>query len=180
MKPLSDSTSGPRDFEFLYGEWIVQSRRRQRPLCGCDEWEAVDALQKCWPLLNGLGNVDELVSDDGGALNASLRFFDPRTKLWTVYSVSSLDGIVQPPVRGAFAAGIGEFRCEDRLDGRPVLVRDRWLDTDTEQPRWDRSLSADGGGTWETNWIMDLKRVYWPLEAGPVPDWRRAVELARP
>lgn len=178
MKPLSDSTSESRDFEFLYGEWIVSSRRLKEPLAGCNEWDTVDALQKCWPLLNGLGNVDELVSDEGGPLNACLRFFDPRTKLWTIYSVSSLAGIVQPPVRGGFSDGIGEFRCEDSLDGRPVLVRDRWSDTATEAPRWERSLSADGGRTWETNWIMTLTRVHWPLEAGPAPNWRPR-ELAR-
>lgn len=174
MKPLSDSTSGSRDFEFLYGEWIVSSRRLRRPLAGCGEWETMDALQKCWPLLNGLGNVDELVSDEGGPLNACLRFFDPRTQLWTIYSVSSLEGIVQPPVRGAFSGGVGEFRCEDRLDGRPVRVRDRWTGIATGEPRWERSLSGDGGRTWETNWIMELTRVYWPFEAG----WRRHDELA--
>lgn len=179
MKPLSDNTSGPRDFEFLYGEWMVSSRRLQRPLAGCDEWETVDALQKCWPLLNGLGNVDELTSDDGGPLNACLRFYDPRTNLWSIYSVSSLDGIAQPPVRGAFSGSVGEFHSEDQLNGRPVLVRDRWTDTTTDRPRWERSLSADGGRTWETNWIMELSRVYWPLEAGSAPDWSGRAELVR-
>jgi hypothetical protein len=166
MTPLIEASEGARDFEFLYGEWMVHCRRLRRAQGGCDEWDRFDALQKCWPLLGGLGNVDELVSDDGAPLCASLRFFDPASRQWTVYSVSTHDGLVQPPICGAFNNGIGEFYCEHRQDGRPVLVRDRWLQTGSSRPNWERAMSADGGNTWETNWLMNYIRVDWPLETG--------------
>ena len=31
-----------------------------------------------------------------------------------------------------------------------------WLQTDTQSPRWEQAMSADGGQSWETNWTMDL------------------------
>ena len=64
MKAISDSVAGARDFEFLYGVWLVQGRRRREPRSGCDRWERFEGIQKCWPLLNGLGNVAELVNED--------------------------------------------------------------------------------------------------------------------
>jgi hypothetical protein len=164
-------TGGARDFDFLYGEWLVQGRRRLVPLSDAEAWETIEAVHKCWPLLNGLGNVGELVTDDGEPLYACLRFFDPRTSVWTIYSVSLTEGIALPPARGRFANGVGEFSCEDVLDGRPVLARDCWTGTGTGRPRWERSLSGDGGRTWQPCWFMEFERVYWPLEAGPVPEW---------
>lgn len=181
MEPMSQMTGGARDFDFLYGEWMVQGRRRLAPLSGVDEWETIEAVLKCWPLLNGLGNVGELVADDGEPLYAFLSFFDPRTSLWTIYSVSLAEGIALPPARGQFVGGVGEFSCEygkDGLDGRPVLARDWWNRTETGRPRWERSLSGDGGQSWERYWSMEFERVYWPLEAGPVPEWLPGPALA--
>src|SRR5690606_9580088 len=113
-KGLSSQRTGtPRDFEFLYGEWMVQGTRRRAPLDG-GEWETIEAVHRCWPVLNGLGNVGELVSDDGEPLYACLRYFDARYARWTLYSVSLADGIAMPPMHGGFAGGVGEFRCEDQ------------------------------------------------------------------
>ncbi len=163
---------GERDFDFLFGEWIVQGRRRRSaPGADGDAWETIEAVQKCWPLLHGLGNVGELVSDAGEPLYACLRFFDQKSGLWTIYSVSLIEGIRQPPVRGGFAAGTGEFRGEDTVDGRPIVLRDRWTGTESQRPRWERALSTDGGRSFEPCWIMEHERVFWPVEAGPVPEW---------
>lgn len=168
MEFSSFTRNGERDFDFLFGEWIVQGRRRRH---AGDPWQTFEAVQKCWPLLNGLGNVGEIVSESGDPLYACLRFFDRQSGLWTIYSVSLIEGIAQPPVRGAFAGGLGEFRGEDTMDGRPVVLKDVWTGTATHRPRWERTLSADGGRSFESCWVMELERVFWPLEAGPVPEW---------
>jgi hypothetical protein len=178
MKALSDTAQGVRDFGFLYGEWLVQGRRRREPLSGCDRWERFEAIQKCWPLFNGLGNVAEVVSEECKTVSASLRFFDPQRRRWLVYSLSSRDGLAEPPAQGRFRNGTGEFFREEQWCGSPVLVRERWLRTASAAPVWDRALSSDGGNTWEIDWTMELTRVDWPFECGldtmalrkPIPD----------
>ncbi len=62
------------------------------------------------------------------------------------------------PVTGSFRNGIGTFIAKDTLDGRPILVRFLWLNTQTATPRWEQAMSADDGISWETNWTMDFSR----------------------
>lgn len=166
MNTMRDTAQGVRDFEFLYGEWLVHGRRRREPLSGCDRWERFDAIRKCWPLLNGLGNVDEVISEDNEAISASLRFLDPRSRLWSIYSLSPRDGLADFPAQGCFRNGSGEFFREEQWGGKSVLVRERWLKTGSAAPVWDRAVSSDGGNTWEINWTMELARVHWPFESG--------------
>jgi hypothetical protein len=159
-----------QDFEFLYGQWLVRNRRLRQRLVGCNDWDVFDSMQRCWPLLDGLGNVDEFVCDDCGPLGATLRFFDPQSRRWTLHWVSSRDGALQPPVQGAFRGPVGEFYGEDEVNGKPVLVRYLWTRADPEAPRWEQAFSADGGASWETNWVMEFSRLDWPFEAGLLPD----------
>jgi hypothetical protein len=35
-------------------------------------------------------------------------------------------------------------------------VRFVWSQIYTPEPRWEQAFSADGGQTWETNWIMEF------------------------
>jgi hypothetical protein len=48
----------------------------------------------------------------------------------------------------------GEFFGTEDVDGKNVICRFRLIRTDRQSPRWEQSFSADGGKTWETNWIM--------------------------
>ena len=57
---------------------------------------------------------------------------------------------------GSFADGVGLFEGADTFQGRPILVRFAWSDVSTPEPRWEQAFSADGGRTWETNWIMEF------------------------
>ena len=73
------------------------------------------------PLLDGLGNMDELRTDyQGGLVGLSLRFFDPATRLWSIYWTDTRrSGLLEQPVVGSFSDGIGIFECDDTFDGRP-------------------------------------------------------------
>lgn len=164
MDGMSDSAPGMRDFEFLYGEWIVQGRRRREP--GCDRWERFDAIQRCWPLLNGLGNVGEIVSENDVAISGSLRLVEPRSGRWTVYDLCTRDGVAAPLVQGSFRNGTGEFFGQEQHDGGCVRIREQWRKTASATPVWDRERSVDGGSTWELSWTMELARVHWPFESG--------------
>ncbi|HEX7062661.1 MAG TPA: hypothetical protein VF200_11865 [Woeseiaceae bacterium] len=155
--------NGNQEFDFLHGQWLVRNRRRRRCLEGSDDWDEFDSLHKCWPLLDGFGNVDEYLRDDRPS-GAWLHFFDPQRRRWSMHRVSPRRGM-QPPVEGVFRNGVGTFYGETRFDGRPILVRYLWGETQTESPRWEQAFSDDGK-TWETRWTMQFTRLDWPLDAG--------------
>lgn len=148
-----------RDFDFLHGEWVVANRRVLDPMTCTENWIGFDAVYACRPLLNGLGNIDEVLSDDFGS-GAVLRLFDPQAESWSIHRVSSQEGVLRPPLKGVFEDGVGVFVGEDRIGSRPLLVRHTWRPS-TEAPRWEQAFSFDAGRSWVTNWVMDLARVDW-------------------
>jgi hypothetical protein len=54
---------------------------------------------------------------------------------------------------------MGTFQADDTFNGQPIRVRYLWSDITATSCRWQQAFSADGGKTWETNWIMDMRRV---------------------
>jgi hypothetical protein len=158
MHDVMHRTGTAHDFDFLFGRWTVLNRRLRRRLAGADEWDEFTAVSVARPLLDGLGNEDEFRTDhDGGMVGMAFRFFDPKTRLWSIYWADSRRcGQLDPPVVGSFVDGTGLFEGSDTFQGRPILVRFTWSRVDTPEPRWEQAFSADGGQTWETNWIMEF------------------------
>lgn len=68
---------------------------------------------------------------------------------------------------GRFQDGVGEFCGEDIQDGVPVKVRFRWSGITPTSARWEQAMSADGGATWEWNWVMEFERA--PAAGGSEP-----------
>ena len=88
---------------------------------------------------------------------AALRLFDPAKGKWIIYWADNLNpGVLQPPVIGSFKGDVGEFYGDDELNGKKIRVRYIWKRGIS--PRWEQAFSADGGKTWETNWIMTFTR----------------------
>ena len=150
-----------QDFDFFMGRWTVQNRRLTERLAGSDEWEEFESTSVAHPILGGLGNEDEFrTRHAGGFIGMSFRFFDPVKRRWSIYWADSRrSGLLDPPVIGGFENGVGVFEGDDTFEGRPIRVRFTWSRTDTPTPRWEQAFSADGGETWETNWIADFTRV---------------------
>jgi hypothetical protein len=148
-----------RDFDFLRGHWYVQNHRLLRQLQGSNEWTRSTGTLIGVTLLEGMGNYDELRSDESGAQGVSVRFYNGATRQWADYWVAHRDGVVQPPVFGTFRDGVGTFEGDDTLEGRTIRVRQLWTRLDTAAPRWEQAYSDDGGKTWETNWVMDFSRT---------------------
>ena len=145
------------DFDFIYGRWDVANRKLAQRHVGCRTWEAFEGVSRCSPRLGGVANVEEITFTDRDWMGMALRLYDPATELWSIWWVDSRDGVLQPPVHGRFQDGRGLFEGEDDDEGRPVKVRFVWT-PDAERPRWEQAFSADGGESWETNWIMDFTR----------------------
>ena len=55
--------------------------------------------------------------------------------------------------------GIGTFYASDTLRGKPIKVRFTWSQITPTTAHWEQAYSGDGGRTWETNWIQDVRRV---------------------
>jgi hypothetical protein len=158
MHDVMQVTRTAHDFDFLFGRWNVLNRRLRKRLAGAGDWEEFTATSVARPLLDGLGNEDEFRTDyDGGMIGMSFRFFDAATGQWAIYWADSRRcGLLDPPVIGSFAGGVGVFEGPDVFEGRPILVRCIWSNTLTSEPRWEQAFSEDGGETWETNWIMEF------------------------
>jgi hypothetical protein len=152
------------DFDFLHGEWDVVNRRLTAPLSGRpDDWYEFPAHLWCRSLLDGAANIDEITFPTRGYRGCALRLFDPETRQWSIHWVDGRTRRLDPsPMVGGFTGDVGEFLGEDTWEGRPILVRFRWLrpatggdtggDTaDGNTAGWEQAFSTDGGGTWETN-----------------------------
>jgi hypothetical protein len=124
------------------GRWRVRNRWLRRRLAGSDDWEEFDATSVARPLVDGMGNEDEFRTDhDGGFVGMSFRFFDPATRLWSIYWADSRrPGALDPPVFGSFSGDVGLFEGTDILEGRPILVRFTWSGVRTPTPAWEQAL----------------------------------------
>lgn len=152
--------TGTRDFDFFMGSWTVENRYLRERLAGSSGWDEFEATSVARPLPAGLGNQDEFHTGyAGGFVGMSFRFFDPATRQWAIYWADSRrPGLLDPPVLGSFSDGIGLFEGTDTYRGTPIAVRFTWSRTATSTPRWEQAFSADGGASWERNWIMDFSR----------------------
>jgi hypothetical protein len=159
VRASGPAVSHETDFDFLHGEWRVAHRRLRRRLAGCQEWDRLDGTMRCWPILGGIGNIDEFVLPALNVRGATLRLFDLADRRWALHWSSTVTGRLDPPLYGTFRDGVGEFHGEDVFDGVPIRVRFLWDEISDGHCRWQQAFSHDGGATWETNWVMELDRV---------------------
>lgn len=154
------SDDGRHDFDFFHGRWQLRNERLRQRLAGSDDWEEFASTQDCEPILGGLGNIDNFITQwDGGFIGMSLRLFDPKTRLWSIYWASNRTGTLDPPVVGRFENGVGTFYGHDMHEGRPVRTRFIWSEITATSALWQQALSIDDGKTWETNWYMRMTRI---------------------
>jgi hypothetical protein len=162
LDPLEAApAAGARDFDFLIGRWSVAHRRLRRRLEGDTRWDRFGGTCEMRLLLGGLGNIDDniIALPDGTYRGSALRLFDPATTRWSIWWMDSRAPGLQPPVHGRFENGVGTFRGDDTLRGRPIRVRYVWSDIAATHARWVQAFSPDAGATWEENWIMEFTRA---------------------
>jgi hypothetical protein len=153
---------GQRDFDFEFGEWRTHLRRLQNPLSGAPaSWTEYRGVSIVRPLLGGKANAVELsVEGPAGKIEGvSLRLYSPQAHTWSLHYANMRSGELTPPVVGAFTNGCGEFYAQDTFNGRAIKVRFVILQTSERTARFEQAFSADGGKTWEVNWIAtDTRR----------------------
>jgi hypothetical protein len=86
----------------------------------------------------------------------ALRLYNPESHQWSIYWANAADGVLeQNPMVGQFRNGQGEFYNQQVYEGRAIYARFVWSNVTTNSPHFEQSFSADGGKTWEANWITD-------------------------
>lgn len=155
------STSSQNDFDFFVGKWNLKNRKLKERLNGCNEWTEFDSTQECYKILNGLGNIDNFLAEFDGVPfeGMTVRLFNPKTKLWSIYWADSNEGKLDKPVVGSFDNSIGYFYTKDSFQEKDILVVFKWEVTDVNNVIWSQAFSQDNGVTWEWNWYMYMSRI---------------------
>jgi hypothetical protein len=151
--------TGMNDFDFFIGSWTVVNRRLSALFVGSDEWETFPGTTTCQPIFDGGGNTEEIIFPTLGSRGFTLRLFDVERKQWSISWANSRTGVLFPPVVGTFTDGRGDFYGDDTHDGTPIRAHFIWSDITPTSARWEQEFSADGGRTWESNWVMEFTRA---------------------
>ena len=149
--------AGAHDFDWEIGTWTTKVMVRRNPLTGeTPQWVQYSGRSVVKPLLDGRANFVELsVAGSSGKLEGgSLRLYGTRTAQWSLNYANLSNGLLTSPVYGAFdASGRGLFYGSDSIDGRAILVRFVITRVSPNEARFEQAYSADGGVSWEDNWI---------------------------
>lgn len=157
----SGEHDGNHDFDFEIGSWNIHLERLADRLAGSTTWVKFDGSSVTRRIWNGRANLEEFETDStqDHIEGLTLRLYDAQSHQWRIYWANSKTGTLDPPMIGEFQSGSGEFYCQDLWKGRSVLVRFLWTKTNTRSPHFEQAFSADGGKTWEVNWITNQERV---------------------
>jgi hypothetical protein len=151
-------SSSKNDFDYLVGRWNISNRTLKEPLSGRDEWQEFEATQEFRLVLLGMGNVDIFHTElDGKTFEGlTIRLFDPKTRLWTIYWADSKEGRLDGGKVGSFDGENGDFFGRETVGGKDVVVRFHWDKRNPKAPIYSRAFSADAGQTWEWNWYSNF------------------------
>jgi hypothetical protein len=155
---------GSRDFDPIVGTWKAKLKRLNHPLSGSNEWVEFEGTQVTRKIWGGRGTLDEFQVDSPQTNTKidglTLRLYNPTTGQWHIYWANAKNGkLDEKPVVGEWKNGVGEFYDQEYLDGRAIFVRYVWSDVTPTSAKFVQSYSADGGKTWEANWVSTIERV---------------------
>jgi len=152
---------GQKDFDFEIGVWKTSLRRLVKPLTGSTTWVEYSGTTKVSKVWNGKANLVELdVIGPAGHIEAlSLRLYNPESRQWSLNFSNSAGGTMSVPTIGEFKNGRGEFYNQETLGARSIFVKFViWCDN-PDTCHFEQAFSADGGKSWEVNWIATDTRV---------------------
>src|SRR5262249_52803759 len=138
-----------------------ETSRLLKPLTGSTAWIEMHGTTVVRRLWNGRANLAEFESDgpNGHLSLISLRLYDPKARQWSLNFATPDAGVLSVPMIGAFHHGGAEFYDQEDYDGRTILVRFTFVSSPPNRARSEQAFSADGGKTWETNWINRYTRI---------------------
>ena len=157
----SAARDAQHDFDFDFGTWKMNIRRRLHPLTGSDEWTTMEGTTVTNKIWNGRANLATVEADGptGHLELLALRLYDPQAQQWSISFATSDSPVLSIPAVGTFTDGRGEFYDSELYRGRNILVRFSIWAISPKEVHSEQAFSADGGQSWETNWINTYTRV---------------------
>jgi len=159
--PAVAERDGSHDFDWEIGTWATSVKVLRNPLSPKAAWVEFNGTSVIHALGGGRANLVDLdvTGPVGRIQGVSLRLYNVQARQWSLNFTNMGDGLLTPPSVGEFKNGRGEFYGPDTLRGRTILVRFVILDVTPDSARFEQSYSADGGKTWELNWVATDRRL---------------------
>jgi hypothetical protein len=151
---------GRHDFDWDIGTWKTHQKRLLRPLTGSTTWveyHGTDVVRKIWDGANS--GVIEADGPAGHLEIFTLRLYNPESHQWEITFTSPSTGTLSTPVVGEFKGGRADFYDQEPYNGRTIFVRFSISDITPNSCRFEQAFSADGGRTWEPNFIVTETRM---------------------
>lgn len=162
--PAVVTHDGAHDFDFLIGDWKAHLWRLPDRLAGSSKWLEYQGFSHIHKIFGSNANMEEFeVQDakDNLTIKAqTLRLYDPKAHQWSIYGLDVDKGQLGLPATVGEGRGPGliELYDSEPWDGRMILVRLQWKSITPGHAHLEQAFSADGGKSWEVNWICDLTR----------------------
>jgi hypothetical protein len=129
------------------------------PLTGSQDWVEMDGVTVVTKIWDGRANLAEYRAVGPVELLA-LRVYNPKSHQWSInFATPNVGTLGTVPGVGEFRNGRADFYDQEAINGRAVLVRFSLWGVTAEETRSEQAFSADGGKTWEVNWITRYTRV---------------------
>jgi hypothetical protein len=152
----ADTASPERQFDFLEGEWDAVCRVPRE-----DGWDEAPGSLRATRMLDRTVSVElfEGIYHGGPLKGLGLRAFNRETGEWEHTWTDTLQPAHFHVWKGRFADGRIRLYAEwTGDDGSPVLSRLTWSDITSDAAHWESARSTDGGRTWQTHWVIDIRR----------------------
>lgn len=154
---------GQHDFDFEIGKWKAHLRYLRHRLAGSNDWEDFDGTVVTKPFMDGKGNLSEMNVDGATSHRRiqiiAVRLYNTTSHQWSIYGADDKSAVFDPPQIGQFSGNRGEFYASDIYQGRQIYIRYVWQNLGPTRTHFEQAFSADGGKTWEVNWIYDGTRL---------------------
>jgi hypothetical protein len=172
---------GPHDFDFDFGVWKTHSSRLMHPLTGSKEWADMDGITVVRKIWDGRANIAEYKADGpaGHVELLSLRWYNPTSHQWNLDFATPNVGVLGVPGVGEFKNGRGDFYDQEEINGKYILVRFSIWGIGPDKGQSEQAFSADGGKTWEVNWVNHYTRISDGTQIDWSQDTASADDLAR-
>jgi hypothetical protein len=159
-KPAPVLRDGQHDFDFNFGTWHTHIKRLLHPLTGSTEWVEMDGTVTVSKIWGGRAQIEEVEADgpQGHFQDIAIFLYNPDSHQWTMNFANSRSGELSGASTGEFKDGRGELYSAETVNGRAALARIVWSDITANEHHFEQSFSADGGKTWEPNFVATVTR----------------------